>query len=361
MKINVTVNKTVFLFVALFFIGNSFSQSNNLLVFDGTNDYVNLDALQTDFYNNASNFSIEFWMNADYNDQGDVRTAMFAINQPAGENRLLFMLGGTTNQDGKLLIYDQVPGSGPLYVSDVVIGDASCHHIAYIYDGTNGKVYIDGVLKDTHSPTFTFTSADRYSLGQEWDNTTTSQFYKGQIDDLRIWDYARTDSEVSTGMDQQLNGTESGLIAYYDFDQGTAAANNTTVNVLSDKTTNGIDGNLINFSLNGTISNWIVSSCVEKYPASIKDQDQIGFDIAVYPNPCVDHVNLVLDLSENSILLISLFDIEGRLILNLPPKLLNSGQFQQILNLQGISSGSYLVQIQIGEFVTVKKIFVSSK
>lgn len=243
--------------------------SDNALNFDGVNDYVNLDAIQTDFYNNTSNFTIEFWMNANYQDQTSAGTMMFAINNPpVTENRMLISLGGTANP-GQLVILDELT-NGPEYISNnIIIGDGNCHHIAYSYDGTYGKVYIDGVLVNTHNASYHVTLQDRYSLGQEWDGgPVTSQFYNGMLDDVRIWGVVRSDADIAANKDHELTGSEAGLIAYYDFNEGVAGGNNTGINTLTDRTGNLLDGNLIDFSLNGYTSNWVYASCGADAPNS---------------------------------------------------------------------------------------------
>jgi hypothetical protein len=37
----------------------------------------------------------------------------------------------------------------------------------------------------------------RWSIGQEWDNATPSNFYTGAVDDARIYDYPLSAGEVA--------------------------------------------------------------------------------------------------------------------------------------------------------------------
>ena len=60
-------------------------------------------------------------------------------------------------------------------------------------------------------------------------------------------------------MNHELSGNESGLIAYYNFDQGIPGGNNIGVTTLNDGTTNGNNGTLNDFALIGSTSNWIGS------------------------------------------------------------------------------------------------------
>lgn len=262
-------------FFFLFVFNSLIAQSNNSLYFDGVNDYVNLNTLQTDFYNAQNSFTVEFWMKGDHLQQtSSIRTTMFAINGPDDQNKFLMIMGGPLNQDGLLMIYDDGGwGTNTVYTGTDNIGDNQCHHIAYSYDGTNGRVYIDGVLKNTHSADYNFTLQDRYSIGQEYDFADSSQFYNGFIDDFRIWNVVRSGSDILSHMNNQLLGTEQNLIAYYNFDQGNGNTNNAGLDSLNDLTGNGLVGKLHNFTLDGDTSNWVGAPCV--LPAELTGIDTV--------------------------------------------------------------------------------------
>ena len=61
--------------------------------------------------------------------------------------------------------------------------------------------------------------------------------YKGEMDEVRVWNVARTGAQVTAGMAQQLTGNESGLVAYYKFEEGSGT-------VLTDATANHLDGTI---------------------------------------------------------------------------------------------------------------------
>lgn len=49
-------------------------------------------------------------------------------------------------------------------------------------------------------------------------NATNNNFFRGGIDDIRIWSLARTEEQVSYAMDRTLNGKEAGLLYWADMD-----------------------------------------------------------------------------------------------------------------------------------------------
>jgi Leucine-rich repeat (LRR) protein len=82
-------------------------------------------------------------------------------------------------------------------------------------------------------------------------------YYSGLMDEVRIWNIARTQGEIQTDMHFSGCGDVVGLLAYYPFNQGIAGGVNTGITTLNDVTPNTNNGTLINFTLSGSTSNWI--------------------------------------------------------------------------------------------------------
>ena len=47
-------------------------------------------------------------------------------------------------------------------------------------------------------------------------------FFDGRIDEVRLWDFVRTEADIQATMDTSLQGDEAGLVGYWNFDDGTA-------------------------------------------------------------------------------------------------------------------------------------------
>ncbi len=73
------------------------------------------------------------------------------------------------------------------------------HNIICSYDGSNLNLYFDGVLIKTQTTTYTLANySTPLFFGREFDNTTTwNRYFKGQLDDIGIWNRALTPSEVT--------------------------------------------------------------------------------------------------------------------------------------------------------------------
>lgn len=303
------------------------------LNFDGSNDYVTINSVAPEF-SGLTTFTVEFWMKADKNAQTNVRVGLFAVNKAvsAGDNVFIITMGGMNAQDGKLLIVDDVTGFD--FVSTQVIGDNVCHHIAYVRDQSTARMYIDGTQAGTHVPDYTFSASNRFSLGHEWDNTTSSDQFEGTLEEVRLWNTARTATEISNAMHAELAGTEAGLIAYYPFNQGIPNGNNSGLTTLIDFSPNGNSGTLNNFALTGTISNWIPACNDEIEPNTIAEHTNSA--INVYPNPAPEYIRIegVFEKPQT----ITIVNAHGETVLN--TTLSGTNPFMDVHHL---SSGLYFI------------------
>ncbi len=326
------------------------NDNNNTLNFDGIDDYVSLDAVSS-ILAEGNSFTIEFWMKADKDAQtSSIRTSLFSINPISSNgNGLLIILGGLNAQTGQLLIYDEGSyGTQADIVTNTVIGDNECHHIAYVRNGNTGYVYIDGILEGTHYSSYSISPADLVSIGQEWDYLTsepnTSQFYNGDLDEVRIWNTARDSNEIQNNMNNQLTGNEAGLVVYYNCNQGIAGGNNTSeVSLTNSSTYAGLEGQFHNMALNGSVSNFVVNSCCsrEDSTANVKDMTLDNNQIKVYPNPT--STSLTIELTSNATnSQIRIFDMSGKLVTNY-----NLSNHDNLINIDvnNLESGVYLITI----------------
>lgn len=55
-------------------------------------------------------------------------------------------------------------------------------------------------------------------IGARVDSLYT-EYFKGEIDGVRIWNVVRTQSEIAQDMSREISGDEPGLVAYYKFDE----------------------------------------------------------------------------------------------------------------------------------------------
>jgi len=118
------------------------------------------------------------------------------------------------------------------------------HHIAYVVDGdgTNpastqsASLVVDGVLVDNITwpltprcktraipwqvPQDNFGLFNQITVGYLHNDDVSPQGSAGRVDEVRIWNVPRTPEQVRKFYSQALSGTEHGLIAYYNFNDG---------------------------------------------------------------------------------------------------------------------------------------------
>ncbi|RFC54278.1 LamG-like jellyroll fold domain-containing protein [Brumimicrobium aurantiacum] len=235
--------KLIYLAFATISIGSV--QGQNALNLDGFDDHINtnLSGISGD---NAR--TVEAWVkipNANTTSQNViVDWGVFAISQRSTfnvlNNRLRFEVGGA-GQNGMTLLNDD-----------------TWHHVAYTYDPSDNdtvRFYVDGVADGKgRITTVNSGTTNNIRIGQRLDNNNN---FAGSIDEVRIWNYARTASEISANMNTELCNQTNSLIAYFNFNEGTPGGSNTNLSSVLDLSSNLGYGNLSSFALTGSSSNFI--------------------------------------------------------------------------------------------------------
>jgi hypothetical protein len=114
-------------------------------------------------------------------------------------------------------------GNNTQILSTVNVLDNKWHHLS-LSVRRNGlaNAMLDGVLASSFNSTFLPENLEAayYYLGAKYDaNNSFTQYFSGNIDELRVWNSALTTTIVAESKNHKLRGTESGLKAYYPFDQ----------------------------------------------------------------------------------------------------------------------------------------------
>ncbi len=205
------------------------------LDFDGANDHVVIP--------NESNFdfttsmTVEFWVKT-------TNLALVDALVTKGDN------SWRVHGNGAGTVMFAGNGAFPDINASTSIVDGIWHHVAAVYDGTNAMIYIDGNLEVSTPATGAIdNSAFQVAIGENLQ--ASGRYFEGQMDDVRIWNIARTGTEINGNMSSCLSGSESGLIAYYKFNDGAGSSG------LADLTGNGNDGALTNMDAS---TDWVMGT-----------------------------------------------------------------------------------------------------
>ena len=104
--------------------------------------------------------------------------------------------------------------------------DNTWHHAAASYDGTTWKLYLDGKLETTLAVGAAPRSdtTQHASLGTMLNTTGgTNGFFRGVIDEPRVWNRALSQTEIITNINHQVT-SGSGLVARWGLNEGTGTA-----------------------------------------------------------------------------------------------------------------------------------------
>ena len=92
-------------------------------------------------------------------------------------------------------------------------------HLAGTLSSGTSILYVNGVQVASASGVVvnSVTRTNNFIGRSNWINDGN---FSGNIDELRIWNYARSQAQIQASMSAALYGSESGLILYYRFDEG---------------------------------------------------------------------------------------------------------------------------------------------
>jgi choice-of-anchor A domain-containing protein len=242
----------LFLLSVVMYTGIASAQPYNGIALDGTNDRVSVSSAAA--LNISSSITIEAWIkytrtagtqNVVSKSSGTVNNSYIFPRTQNGWETVQFLVN--LNVFGWQVLEVPFSGSTHNYFDQ-------WHHLAATFDGLIMRIYIDGVLAGTKSAvgSITVNSNPLWIGGQ----SGTNEYFRGKVDDVRLWDRALNQCEIASNKNCGLTGNEAGLAAYYKFDQGVADGINPLQLTVFDATPNHNNGQ-INLSLTGLItSNW---------------------------------------------------------------------------------------------------------
>jgi len=198
-------------------------------------DNISLPASNT-IVPDQSAFTLEAWIktttiHTPYGSEG--RIVNIHYSNIAGSSGSIFVgprypNGGSS--DEVCFIYRKAGGWGCLYYKTALSDeyyDGDWHHIAATYNGIGGvggavSLFYDGNLVATQATSLKIPQGNYNAEIGSHDGT--SRFFNGEIDEVRIWSVARTETLIRENMHRELTGTQTGLAAYYKMSNGSGTA-----------------------------------------------------------------------------------------------------------------------------------------
>ena len=246
---------TLILFFSLTFF---FSKAQSVGVnFDGVNDYISTN--NSGVTGNGAR-TVEAW----------IKTTANANPSAGGLQKVICDWGSATTGGRYTLnllwsnaIRIEVQGSG---LSDTVpINDGIWHHVAAVYNPSatfKHQLYVDGVLHVQGNITTTVNTStlNKILIGRRVDAVN---YFAGDIDEVRVFNYARTGVEIATERFKEFCNVPSSLVAYYKLNEGIENGANSSNITAVDYSALRQAGTLQNFMLSGNTSNWTIGAPID--------------------------------------------------------------------------------------------------
>ena len=233
----------------MLFTFSLFGQSGNALHFDGQNDFITLN--NPPFYQGS--FTVEGWIKPQ---QSGV---IFHVRDRVNDLLTAVYVEVMTNGKIRFFIRNKPSNTGGAFVLGTtdVLTDSNWHHFAAV-KGEDDKLrlYVDGELDGTSRGIIRDFDAANFDVLLGVNVRTSPRYYHGMMDEVRFWNQERMDTEIKNDMNQELVGNESGLVAYFQFNEGTPGGDNANISKVVAKT-GSHEGTLENFALTGSASNFV--------------------------------------------------------------------------------------------------------
>lgn len=297
------------------------------LDFDGVNDNVSFGNTITTVLNGTNKLTAEAWVKTT-NTTG-LKTVI--CNHGSGLPTQFDLRTNGTN-------FDCFVGFGTYVVTAGTVIPNTWQHVAMVFDGVTLKLYVNGVnVGTTSTPSYTLpASTAPITMG----NNGYGEIFQGKMDEVRVWNRALPQAEIQNNMNCELGAGQTGLLAYYKFNQGIDNANNSTVTTLTDASGNANTGTLTNFARTGATSNWVASGGVTIGNTCSTFLNTADFEfsskLTVYPNPSSD----VFSINSDSRSSLVVYDLIGKII-----KSENIDLGVTKLDLSTYPSGIYLMKV----------------
>lgn len=235
---------------------------------DGSNDDVSIpDTANNDFDTNQD-FTVSAWIKAPATQPNVASTSNAVIEKWSGSGGYPYVIrmnNQTGGSNGKYQFARYDGTNNPVSNSTSTYNDNLFHYVTFSKSGSTLSIYFDGKLDKTFSDTTTATTTNSSALYVGKRGPSLYNF-KGVVDDLKIYNYARTPSQITEDMLGSTNSFGQGggsasltkaasPLVYWKFDEGYGTTTNN----------NGSGGSIYLGTLGGTVlPTWQATGKVNK-------------------------------------------------------------------------------------------------
>jgi len=201
-----------------FIIGRKTPSENfpgTCLDFDGTNDYINIGNHNS--LNIGDSLTIEAWIKPQNLEN---RQSIFSTRADNDSGCFQLEMGSGTNRVAVTGI-----GTWVAQTEDNAVSTGEWFHIVYTRNGAGSgihKIYVNGEEQNLISDdSYAFINNDSDKLIGSTNGSGGFLFSK--LEEVRLWNICRTEEEIRENMYLALTGNESGLVSYWQFNDGSGS------------------------------------------------------------------------------------------------------------------------------------------
>lgn len=337
-----------------FTTGNSIADTNGYaLQFDGTDDLLdcgNGSSLQI----TGNQITLEAWINVNEFKSQPFAGSVIVKDQGGIDAGYMIRCGG----DGIVNFNIGNGGWHEINTPSNAIQINSWQHVATTYDGTTMKIYVDGNLAaQGNNPGLTIGNAVNSDLLVGESPGFPGRVFNGKIDEVRIWNVARTQSQIQNTMNRILSPDyyqtpDSGLVGYWRMDEGsgqTAAdlsyySNNATLGTTPDS--------------DASDPQWVQANILILNVKNLKNDYAIPTEFYLsqnYPNPFNPSTSIQYAISSKQFVTLKIYDLLGREVSTLINREIGPGNYTIKFDAGSLPSGVYFYRLKAGSFIQTRK------
>lgn len=321
-------------------------QPNYSLWFDGQISYVEFPFAEN--HDLFDDFSIEVWLKFDSIPSGRILSKVGWLDP--GDTVSSYSVYFDETEPYKVIFstwVGQFPNIEHEAISTLSLTSEVWHHIAVTYTEANynKKIYINGVL--------TFNEDNTGDIGYNGRPLFIGAFktnlddiilpFKGNIDEVRIWQKTLTQNEIIFNMYNPVIGNEDSLLGLWHFNEGVG-------DTLYDSSTYNIKG-----VINGAtwVDGYVITS-IDEINLNVNDFKLFQN----YPNPFNPITKIKYSIPISELVKIKVYNILGKEIKTLLNEYKQAGTYKIGFDASNLPSGVYFYKIISGDYSESKKMIL---
>jgi len=187
------------------------ASSGNAIQFSGSGNYLTVPSTVNSNFS-ANRITVEGWFFLTAVSAG---TPALVGEAFLGDLKVTF----TVYLNGQQIIAGFYSGAWTTAAGTTNLALNTWTHVAATYDQTAIRIYVNGVAAGSTPATAILpTGTEEWRIARRWD---LAEYFQGRMDEVRIWNTARTQGQIQGSMNSILAPSTGGLVAYYRFNDGT--------------------------------------------------------------------------------------------------------------------------------------------